>query len=69
MLLLSFVVVLTSQIPVKFFFRGIKAIIFIVSLTVILQMFMTPGEIMWQFGIFKITKRRVSIRQFLWEQD
>lgn len=65
MLLLSSVVVLTSQIPVKFFFRGIKAIIFIVSLTVILQMFMTPGEIMWQFGIFKITKEGIHQAIFM----
>lgn len=61
MLLLSIVVVLISHIPLKFFFRGIKAIVFIVLLTVALQMFMTPGEPLWQWGFLTITKE--GIRQ------
>ena len=55
MLLLSIVVVLISHIPLKFFFRGIKAIVFIVLLTVALQMFMTPGEPLWRWGFLTIT--------------
>ena len=61
MLLLSIVDVLISHIPLKFFFRGIKAIVFIVLLTVVLQMFMTPGEPLWQWGFLTITKE--GIRQ------
>lgn len=61
MLLLSVLIVCTSQIPLRFFFRGIKAIVFIVCLTVALQMFMTPGEPVWQWGFLAITKE--GIRQ------
>ena len=61
MLLLSVVVILISKIPLRFFFRGIKAIAFIVLLTVALQMFMTPGEALWQWGFLTITKE--GIRQ------
>lgn len=61
MLLLSLVVVITSRIPLKFFFRGIKAIVFVVCLTVALQMFMTPGDPLWRWGFLTITKE--GIRQ------
>lgn len=61
MLILSIAVILISKIPLKFFFRGIKAIAFIVLLTVVLQMFMTPGETLWQWGFLTITKE--GIRQ------
>ena len=50
MLVLSLAIVLISRIPLRFFFRGIKAIVFIVLLTVILQMFMTPGEPLVELG-------------------
>ena len=56
MLVLSLAIVLISRIPLRFFFRGIKAIVFIVLLTVILQMFMTPGEPLVELGFLKITK-------------
>lgn len=65
MLLLSVVVVIISTIPLKFFFRGIKAIIFIVLLTVALQMFMTPGEIVYQFGFLAITKEGIKQAIFM----
>ena len=61
MLILSIVVILISKITLRFFFRGIKAIAFIVLLTVALQMFMTPGEALWQWGFLTITKE--GIRQ------
>lgn len=65
MLILSFVVVSISHIPLRFFFRGIKAIVFIVFLTVALQMFMTPGEIIWELGLLHITKEGVRQAIFM----
>lgn len=65
MLVLSLAVVLISRIPLRFFFRGIKAIVFIVLLTVILQMFMTPGEPLVEFGFLKITKEGVHQAVFM----
>lgn len=65
MLALSVVVVLISRIPLKFFFRGIKAIVFIVLLTVALQMFMTPGETLWQWGFLTITKEGIRQAVFM----
>lgn len=55
MMAISAIIVMLSHIPIKYFFRGIKMIVFIVLLTVALQMFMTPGTVIWQWSIFKIT--------------
>ncbi len=52
---LVFVLIKTSKVPFKFIFRGLKAIFFIISLTIILNMFMLPGRTLVQMGIFKIT--------------
>ncbi len=61
MLAISATVVLISKIPLKYFFRGLKMIVFIVLLTVALQMFMTPGEVIWQWSFLKVTAE--GIRQ------
>lgn len=58
MLLVAFLVFLLikmSKVPFKFIFRGLKAIFFIITLTVVLNMFMLPGRTLVEFGIFKIT--------------
>lgn len=44
-----------SKVPVRFIFRGLKPIFFIIILTVVLNMFMIPGKIAFQLGILKIT--------------
>ncbi len=61
MVAISAAIVIISKIPLKYFFRGLKMIIFIVLLTVALQMFMTPGEVVWQWSFLKITAE--GIRQ------
>ncbi len=65
MLVLSLAIVLISRIPLRFFFRGIKAILFIVLLTVGLQMFMTPGEPLWEMGFLKITREGIHQAIFM----
>ena len=61
MIAVSIFIVLISQVPIKFFLKGLKPMIFIVVLTVVLQMFMTPGEVLWQWGFLRLT--REGIRQ------
>lgn len=61
MVLVSLIIVMISRVPLRFFFRGIKSIVFIVLLTVALQMFMTPGDVLWKWGILTVT--REGIRQ------
>ncbi len=64
--IVSIVIVLVSQVPLKFFLKGLKPMVFIVILTVVLQMIMTPGEIVyWQWGFLKITQEGLIQAVFL----
>ncbi len=45
-----------SKVPVKFMFKGLKAIFMILLFTVAFNILLTPGEVLWSFWIFKITK-------------
>lgn len=45
-----------SKVPVKFMFKGLKAIFMILLFTVAFNILLTPGEILWSWGILKITK-------------
>lgn len=47
--------VLLSGVPVKFYFKSLKVIIFIVIITSVLNMFYGTGEPIWEWGILKIT--------------
>ncbi len=45
-----------SKVPVKFMFKGLKSIFLILMITVVFNLILTPGEILWKFGILKVTK-------------
>ena len=45
-----------SQVPVKFIFKGLKAIFMILLITMVFNILLTPGEVLWKIGIFTITK-------------
>lgn len=49
-----------SKIPIRYVFKGLKGIIFIILLTVILNCFMTPGDVIWSWGFMQITKQGLS---------
>ena len=50
-----------SKVPVKFMLRGMKAILFLLIITVIFNLFLTPGETLVSFWVFKITKEGVKM--------
>ena len=52
---------LLSKVPIAYMMKGLKAIFIILILTVALNMFLTPGEALWQAGVFQITKEGVSL--------
>ncbi len=45
-----------SKVPFSYMVRGMKAIVFIMLITVIFNLFLTPGETFAHFWIFNITK-------------
>ena len=53
-----------SKVPVKFMFKGLKAIVMILLITVVFNIILTPGEVLWRFGIIKVTREgRCSCRK------
>ena len=54
--LVLMIVILLSKVPFKYMIRGLRAILFILLFTMILNIFLTPGTIVWQWKIFKITE-------------
>ena len=59
------IVVKLSKVPLKFILRGLKAIIFLLLFTVVLNMLMTKGEVWAKFWIFTITKQGVYQALFI----
>lgn len=48
--------ILLSRVPFKFIFKGLKAIFILLLFTVFFNIILTPGEVLWKWGILKITK-------------
>lgn len=53
--------VLLCRVPVRFILRGMKAIAVLLLLTVVFNIFLTPGEVIWSAWKFHITKEGVFI--------
>ena len=60
-----FAVLLASQVPLKFYIRGVKPLRWILLFTAAIQIFLTPGEIIWQWGILHITAEGVRLAIFM----
>lgn len=54
------VVILLTKVPVIYMLKGMKAILFILVFTVVFNVFFTPGEYLWQFGIIHISKEGIK---------
>lgn len=48
-------VIWVSKVPLKYMLKGLKAIFILMIFTILLNVFLTPGEVIWGFGIFKVT--------------
>jgi len=51
----TLLIIFLSQIPLLTIVKGFKPLILIILLTLILHVFMTEGEVIWQWGFLKIT--------------
>ena len=54
------VMIMLSNVPFRYIVRGMKTIVFLLLITVVFNLFLTPGEVIWQAGIFKITKEGLT---------
>lgn len=50
-----------SGIPPKMVVRGLKPILFIIVFTALLNLFYTPGDIIWQWGFLHITWQGIKV--------
>ena len=48
--------ILLSKVPFKFMIKGLKAILVLMLITALFNMFLTPGEVLVSFGILELTK-------------
>lgn len=44
-----------SKVPLKFIIKGLKPLKWIIIITFVINIFLIPGEVIWRYGIFKIT--------------
>ena len=63
-LFLAFVIKL-SKVPFKFMVRGMKAILFLLLLTVVFNLFLTPGEPLISLWKLTVTKEGLSVAVFM----
>lgn len=54
-------VVALSRVPVKFILRGIKPILFVLLFAFVMNLFLTPGEVLWSFWKLTITKEGLHL--------
>ena len=60
-----FIVIGISRVPVKFIFRGLSAVFLIIAFTVLLNVFMVDGRIIWQWRFLKITYEGLTRAAFM----
>lgn len=53
------ILIILSKVPLKFILKGLKAIIFILAFTMVINILFTPGTIIFQFKFIRITKEGV----------
>ena len=51
-----FAMIRLSRVPFKYMVRGLRGILFLLLITMVFNLFLTPGEAIVRFGIFTITK-------------
>ena len=56
-----FAVIKMSKVPFKFMVKGMRAIIFLLLITVVFNMFLTPGEVLVSFWKLTITKEGLKL--------
>ena len=58
-------VIILSKVPRRFIWRGLKPVLLIIAFTLIINMFMIKGEVLWQLGFLHITKEGLRTAAFM----
>lgn len=57
--------IVLSRIPLRFFLRGLKPIMFLIVLTVVVQVLFTPGTPLWHWGFVRVTREGLVLAGFI----
>lgn len=58
-------VIKLSKVPFRFMIRGMKAILFLLLIAVVFNLFLTPGEVIFSYWKLKITKEGIRLALFM----
>lgn len=58
-------VVMLSRVSLIFYLKGIKPLLFILIFTAVIQIFMTPGDVLWQWKFLHITVEGIRMAVFM----
>ena len=50
------IAIILCQVPFAFMVRGLKSLLFLLLISVVFNLFLTPGEVIFKFSIFTITR-------------
>jgi len=54
-----------SKVPPRSLVKGLKPVLFILAFTAVLNLFFTPGEILWSWWVIKVTKEGIFTAFFM----
>ncbi len=54
-------IILLSRVPFRYMVRGLRAVVVILAFTMALNLFLTTGDVIWQFGFLHITRQGVRL--------
>lgn len=58
-------VIRTTRVPFKFMVRGLKAVLILLLISVSFNLFLTDGQVLVQFWIFRITREGLRLAAFM----
>jgi energy-coupling factor transport system permease protein len=58
-------VIAASRVPLRFILRGLKPILLIIALTFALNIFMTRGDVLWEYGWLHVTRQGIYTAFFM----
>lgn len=50
-----------SKVPVKFMFKGLKAMVMLLLFTAVFNIILTPGHVLWRWGFLKVTEEGLKM--------
>ncbi len=54
-----------SKVPVKYILKGLKPLAIIITITILINLFLTPGEVIFRLGFLKITGEGLELSGFM----